>query len=134
MIQKIEKKNLLVFGYGLAVILTFLGWRVWAKHGSVVVPACLGTAAVLFVLATAICWESLIPVYKKWMIGAHFIGRIITNILLTVIFYGVFGVAGLILRILRKDLLDRRLEPDAVSYWNKCPPKAFDKKRYIQQF
>ncbi|MCK5580178.1 MAG: hypothetical protein KAJ18_02780 [Candidatus Omnitrophica bacterium] len=132
--MNIFKKQLLVFGYGLAAILTFLAWRIWAKHGGVVVPACLVSVAVVLAGLAALRWEALIPFYKKWMKVVHFIGTIITTVLLSVLFYSIFGVVGIILRLLRKDLLDRKLEPDCASYWHKRPKEAFNKQHYIRQF
>jgi hypothetical protein len=68
------------------------------------------------------------------MAVAHFIGNIITGIILSVLFYFVFGIAGLILRLLKKDLLDRRLDPGAASYWVKRPKVTFNQEQYTRQY
>src|SRR3989338_11167236 len=97
-----EKKNLLVFGYGLAVIIAFFVWRHGAKLGFDLFSwIWLGVAAFLACL-TAIDHQRLRPFYAKWMIGAHFIGMIITTVILSLLFYIVFGIAGIVLRIIRK--------------------------------
>ena len=49
-------------------------------------------------------------------------------------FYLVFGVAGLILRLLNKDLLDQRMDGTAHSYWIKKDRIEFDKTHYTRQF
>lgn len=128
-----EKKQLRVFGYGLAVILAFIGYRVWAKHGWIPAHAFLGLASAVLVLLTSLRLAALKPFYIQWMKVAHGIGIIITGIILAVFFYLVFGIVGIILRLLRKDLLDRRIEPGRHSYWH--PRTAvFDKGQCTKQF
>lgn len=65
---------------------------------------------------------------------AHFIGSVITGIILSLLFYLVFGVAGIVLRLLRKDLLDQRIDRDNHSYWKSKEQTAFDKNDYARQF
>ena len=64
---------------------------------------------------------------------AHFIGATITGLILSLMFYVIFGIVGIILRILRKDLLNERLEPEAQSYWIKRNAHD-DDKYYEKQF
>jgi hypothetical protein len=44
-------------------------------------------------------------------------GRLLTWILLVPVFYGFFVPFGLLMRRGRRDRLQRRLEPDAPTYW-----------------
>ena len=119
-------KNLLVFGYGLSLIFLFFGVR--SKN---VVLICLSV-----VMAVLTVWKlSYVEmIYVRWMKVAHMIGTVVTAVILCVVFYAVFGIAGIILRVLKKDLLDRSIEPQKASYWQKRFSEAFDKKRYTQQF
>jgi len=128
------KKNLKVFGYGLAVILTFIAYKVWHDHGWLLIHALFAVAIASFIVVTKINYEWLKPLYKRWMVVAHFIGNVITSIILSVMFYFVFGIAGLILRLLRKDLLDRQLDFTADSYWIKRKQIKFEQEHYIRQF
>jgi len=68
------------------------------------------------------------------MRGAHFIGSVITGVILSILFYLVFGVTGMILRLLRKDLLDQRIDRAINSYWTSKDQVAFDKNDYTRQF
>jgi hypothetical protein len=132
--MKNEKKNLLVFGYGLAAIICFFIWRHSAKHGDVG-PISIGflVLAALIAIVTAINHRILKPFYDKWMIGAHFIGSVITTIILCLLFYCVFGIVGIILRIIRLDLLDEKLELERASYWMKRK-KEFNRESCTKQF
>ena len=105
-----EKKNLVVFGYGVAVILGLVTYRVWHHEGSFIIQLVLLSCAAALIYVTWWDYTLLKPFYKCWMAVAHLIGNVITGIILSILFYLVFGVAGLILRALKKDLLDRKLD------------------------
>lgn len=130
-----EKKNLRVFGYGLGIIISFFVWRHGAKHGGIgfFSYAWLGLAAVLAGI-TAINLEAIRPLYKYWMKGAHFIGNIISGIILAVLYFFVFGIVGIVTRIFKIDLLDQKLNKEASSYWHERERKPFDQKSYKYQF
>jgi len=132
--MKIQKKQVLVFGYGLPLILSFIAYRLWMKHGWIGVPSAMVVGAFVLLGFTIVNWQRIIPFYKKWMKVVHFIGQIITSILLSVVFYLVFGIAGIVLRLLRKDFLDRKIESEKESYWIRKPIIPLEKERYKQQF
>jgi hypothetical protein len=129
-----EQKNLKVFGYGLAVILAFFSYKVWRDQGWAAVHAILFVGMFSFIFVTAARYQALKPLYTRWMKATHGIGTVVTGIILSVMFYGVFGIAGLILRFMRKDLLDRNWDPAAASYWIPKEPAAFDPEHYTRQF
>ena len=128
-----ERKQLLVFGYGLAVIMIVWSGLFWRKHPAAVWPWLLVVPAVALAAVTRWRLESLKPFYARWMKVAHMIGQVVTTALLTLIFYLVFAPVGIILRMLRKDLLDRAIEPQAPTYWKKKKAVA-DRDRYTKQF
>lgn len=130
-----EKKNLLVFGYGLALIIGFFLWRHAAKTGHFgVVSLIFLSIAVVMAVVTALDYRLIKPVYKKWMVVAHLVGKCVTGLILSIIFYFIFGTVGLVLRLLGKDHLDRKLEPERPSYWIKRGTTGFDKASYEKQF
>ena len=60
------------------------------------------------------------------------VGQLITMILLTVTFYLVFAPVGIVLRLLKKDILNRNFKTDRLSYWLDRSSK--EKNDYTQQF
>ena len=132
--MKIQTKQLKVFGYGLAVIMAFFAWRFWAQEKNLSWVPILGAASLLFACVTTFRLEALIPFYTRWMKVAQFIGSIVTVLILSIIFYFVFGIVGIMLRLLRKDLLDQTMDRRTVSYWHKRPQTEFQKDRYRKQF
>lgn len=129
-----EKKNLIVFGYGLAVILGLISLHVWRDHGWHLAHTILFPCIAALILITTIRYPLLKPLYKQWMKGAHFIGSVITGAILSVLFYVVFGIAGIILRLIKKDLLDKRIDKSVDSYWINREQVAFKRSDYTRQF
>ena len=129
-----DKKKLLIFGYGLPVVFTLLGVRSLLRHGWGIFP-CILFAVALFVIALALFnREGLRAVYFNWMKAAHFIGNIVTAIIMAAVFFLIFAPIGIFLRIIGKDLLDRKLNRDANSYWHTREQILFDKDHYLRQF
>lgn len=129
-----ERKQLVVFGYGLAVISGIMAWRLSVKGaGDSVVFILIGSACGLAAV-TVLDASRLKPFYKKWMAAAHGVGTLVTSAVLVVIFYGMFGLIGIVLRLLKKDLLDRKIEASAASYWHVRPPREFHPEDYTAQF
>ncbi len=56
--------------------------------------------------------------FAGWMYLAHKIAWVNTMLILALLFYLIFAPIGLILRLLRKDLLNKRLEPGSETYWS----------------
>lgn len=124
----------MVFGYGLSVIFTFAAVRLWIKHGFSPVKLILLALALISFVVTFINYKWLTPVYEKWMKVASFIGDVVARVILTAIFYAVFGTTGLVLRILRRDLLDIQIDKSKKSYWIERKSQERGQEDYFQQF
>lgn len=128
------KKDLLVFGYGLAAIATVLAVLGAVKHGLGLWQWVKALCAMIFVLVTALNWQALRPGYRMWMKGAHFIGGIITIFILSAVFFLLFAPIGVFFRMIGKDHLDRTIDKGARTYWILRPGGAFSKEQYQKQF
>jgi hypothetical protein len=113
-----EKKNLIVFGYGLSIILLFWSWSLGRKHGIGLLNIAFISMAIGLAVLTFWRWELLRGFYNIWMIGARFIGLIVTSIILAIIYYMFFSTLAFVIRLTGKDFLDRRIEKAKTSYWN----------------
>lgn len=71
--------------------------------------------------------------YGLWMKFAHALGRINSFILLTVFYVVVFGIARMVIFVLRKDLLDERWK-DRSSYWNKREKIAATEEAFLKPY
>jgi hypothetical protein len=61
------------------------------------------------------------------------IGWTATQIMVAVMFYGLFTPIGLIFRLLGRDPLQRAHRSEVASYWSPKPVPA-DVRRYFKQF
>ena len=132
--EKVEKKKLFVFGYGLALICLVIGLRKGMLYHFPAWTVFLLVLASIFAILTLIKVELLIPLYDNWMKVARVIGHIVSSLILIVLFYCVFGIIGLILKILGKDFLDQKIDLHKTSYWIPKENKKFDKGSYTKQF
>ncbi len=60
--------------------------------------------------------NSLRPVYRAWMKLALLLSKIMTPLVLGIIFYGVVMPMGLVMRLLGKDPMKRSMSDDEESY------------------
>ncbi len=130
---KDEKIEIRKFGMGLTVLLCLIGgWQLYKGNINVYVWffGFAGLVLILSFFAPII----LKPLYKVTRTVGDAIGWVNTRILLGIIFYIIFAPIGIILKLIRKDLLDERLDKDAKSYWNKKDNDMFAKEQYERQF
>ncbi len=59
--------------------------------------------------------------YKGWMAFAKVLAIVNTTVILTLVYLVLIGPSWLIMKLLGKDLLDRRM-PEVPSYWKEKAP------------
>jgi Saxitoxin biosynthesis operon protein SxtJ len=121
--------------FGGLCLLIFGGLALWEIFGR----SRPGFGGVLAVLALSIGPIGLFRpqwiryIYVGWMILAFPIGWTVSQIILLVMFFGLFTPIGLIFRLLGRDTLQRARQPELASYW-KPKPRSTDLRRYFKQF
>lgn len=55
--------------------------------------------------------------YKIWTKFGEFMGGIISKIILFILYFGLFTPISLFLKLLGKDLLDKKIDKSKHSYW-----------------
>ena len=75
----------------------------------------------------------VLPFYRIWFFLIAIIDTVVTNTLLLVLFYVVISPAALIMKLLRRDPLERRVEADRDSYFEDAP-KPKGPESYYNQF
>jgi RsiW-degrading membrane proteinase PrsW (M82 family) len=73
------------------------------------------------------------PIFIGWMGLAYPIGWTVSRIVLGIIFYGLFTPVAWIFRLIGRDELVLKAQPNAVTYWH-SKPGAADKAQYMRQF
>lgn len=127
-----KKEQPAILNYLLPLIMITLGLWHFAKHGVdwvTIIPIVLGAFALYLALFNRILLLRVQNILiKLW----YPIGQLITVFFLTVTFYVVFAPVGIVLRLLKKDILNRKFKVDRSSYW--LDRSAKHQNNYTQQF
>ncbi len=128
-----ERKKSRTFGWGLVGLFAILGVIRWFLRGEEGIPWQFYVAGVGLILNLAVP-VVLYPVYKAAIFIAHYLGWFNTRLILGLIYFLLFTPIALIFRITGKDLLDKKIDKKAKSYWNIRERVPFDASRVENQF
>jgi hypothetical protein len=74
-------------------------------------------------------------VYRLWLAFSIVLGFFVSRILLTLIFFLLITPVGLIMRATGKDPMERKIDPEANSYWiPRSEQNELTVERYERQF
>lgn len=108
----------LVFAGFFTVLLLLKLWSGWSTSGWIY----LGLAAAFAVVALTVPGV-LAPLNRLWMKFGLLLHRIISPLVMGMLFYVVVTPIGLLMRALGKDLLRLKRDAGAASYWiERTPP------------
>jgi len=127
-----DKKTLRKFGQMTGIVFLIITALFFLRHKHAAVPTAF-IAGVLLVSAYARP-SALRPVYAVWMKAAFILGWINTRVILVLLFYLVFTPIGLVMRLMRIDPLERKIEKERSSYWKAKEGGPVDLARYEKQF
>jgi hypothetical protein len=125
-----------LFGFGLFALLAWNGWLVFAhlgerSRGSVAtVLAALAGISALFSLVYP---KANLPIYLGLSIVGFPIGFVLSYVIMATLFYVVIAPIGLVMRLFGTDPMDRRLLPNAKTYWLDARPER-SRESYFKQF
>ena len=125
-----SRRQLFQFGCAAAVVFPAVAWLWNATPQIIAVLALVGAAL-------AVCGyfaPSLVkPFYLTLTLLTFPIGLVVSELIMLAIYFGVFLPIGLVFRLMRRDALERKLDRDATSYWQrKKPPR--DLSSYFRQW
>jgi hypothetical protein len=109
------------FGLLFVVVFGVLAALTWWR-GSAAFPYFLGLSAA-FLLASLAFPEVLQPLNRAWMAFALLLHKVMSPIILGVMFFVLFTPVAFVMRLGKRDALRRRLDRSAGSYWiPRVPP------------
>ena len=73
--------------------------------------------AILFLVVGLLKPTLITDFYKIWIKFGEFMGGIMSKVILFVLYFGLFMPISFILKILGKDLLNKKLDRSKESYW-----------------
>lgn len=128
----LTKKDLRKFGFlvgGIFIVLFGIILPILKNRGFVPWPYIV---AVCFILPALVYPMSLKYVYKIWMRIGHILGFVNTRIIAAIMFVFIFTPVGLFMRLIRRDILDRKLDQGRTSY--RTAVEGYDAKHMERPF
>lgn len=120
------------FGFTFAAISAFFGaWLFWKANPF---AASAFGAAALFLLAALAYPKVLHPLNVAWMHLGHLLNRVVSPLVMGVIFFGLLTPIATIMRLRGRDELRRKFDPRGESYWIRRDPPGPDGSTFPQQF
>lgn len=120
------------FGLVFAGVFLLVGLYPLRHGASVSLPwlAAAGAMALLALVAPRV----LSPFNRLWLRLGLLLGRVVTPIVMAVLYYGVFTPIGLVSRSRARASLGLRYSPEAESYWIRRDPPGPEAESMSRQF
>ncbi|NIA30317.1 MAG: hypothetical protein GWP06_10445 [Actinobacteria bacterium] len=110
-----NKKDLRKFGIVMTVAFGILSTLLYFK-GRPAAPFLAGIALFFLVFGLLLPFV-LAPIHKVWMKFAEILSWIMNRVVLTLAFFIIITPIGLVMRLLGKDLLNKKFDPNLPTYW-----------------
>lgn len=123
-------------GFGLLALLAWNGWMVFTHLGEgsrPTVAMALGALAGVSALFSLVHPKANLAIYLGLTIVAFPIGFVLSYVIMATLFYLVIAPIGFIMRLFGVDPMDRRLLPNAKTYWLDARPDR-PRESYFKQF
>lgn len=121
------------FGFVFAIVFFAIGvWRV--HHGDYELAILFLALAAVFAFFGAIVPHILRPLNILWFWFGMKLQKIVSPIVLGMLFFMTVTPTALIFRLLRKDLLNMRIEKELDSYWIHRDPPGPKPRSMSKQF
>ncbi len=120
------------FGWLMAGVAALVGlWALWKGKAWMPWPFAIAFA---FTLITLLELSVLHTLNRWWMALALLLGRIVTPLVMGLIYFGLVTPLGLLMRLSGKDPMLRRFDSAASTYWIEREPKGPDPATMERQF
>ena len=120
------------FGWLMASVAALVGlWALWKGKAWMPVPFAIALA---FALATLLRLSVLEWLNRAWLALAVLLGRIVTPLVMGLIYFGLITPLGLLMRLTGKDPMQRRFDAAASTYWIEREPPGPDPATMERQF
>ena len=128
------KKDIRTWALVLAAAFTVVGGVQYLGWGHVRTATIFWILAAFFLLSGLLIPTILKPIYWLWLKFAAALAWFNTRLIMGLMFFLVFTPIGLVLRLLRIDLIKQRWDSKASSYWIPRSDDPFDPSRYENQY
>lgn len=119
--ESFERKEKLVVGSDRKFGFTFAAVFFLLSISSLLIPfyvrAVLVVGCLIFTAFALMEPQRLHPANVLWMRFGLLLGKVVSPVILAILFFLVFLPVGLFLRLIKKDILNLTLKPKLSSYW-----------------
>ncbi len=121
------------FGFLCCGMFAFLA--IWQAlfSGNALLAILFGVFAGVVGIVSVFAPSLLRHVYVSWMVIVFPIGWTVSRIMLGLLFFGVLTPVALFFRLIGRDALHRKQEPEQETYWT-TRDQTNDVKRYFRQY
>lgn len=120
------------FGLTFATVFALIGaWALWKS--SIYWTVHLGLAGA-FLLAALAVPRLLHRLNVAWMWLGGQLNRVVSPIVMGVVFFGILSPLAAVLRMRGRDVLQRNFDPASASYWISRKPPGPDGSSFPRQF
>ena len=118
--REVTTRDLRVFGLIWGIIFVIIAYNISPESANgakwSIIFSCLSLASIFIAVANPRVFIK-IKFYQTWIKIGNFLGKVNGFLISFILFYGIFAPVGIILRILKKDLLSKKLDRLADSYF-----------------
>ncbi len=127
------KRELRQFSVALLVASGLVGGLLWWRLGPNPWSQALWIGGPIASVIGLLAPPAIKPLFLGLTLLAFPIGLVIGTLALALVYYGMVTPIGLVFRLFGRDLMKRKPDPEATSYWIRRPSQV-PAKRYFQQF
>ena len=113
------------FGFFFAAILLLASSYLYYVDNKVMVYI-FGVICGIFLIVTIINADALLPLNKLWMKFGILLGKIVSPIIMGIIFFGIFTPIAILMRLSGRDELRLRFKKKKTHWINRKNVKEFD--------
>ena len=119
MMQKIETKISSNRNFGLVFFTVFLILSIWPLMYEDPIRVWSFLISIVFLILGLMNSKILTPLNQFWFKFGMLLGSIISPIVMVVVFFIVVTPIGLFMKIMNKDLLNKKYDKKKITYWIK---------------
>lgn len=120
------------FGLTFTVVLALAGaWMLWTGRAHFAVPF---AGSLAFLAASLLFPRVLHPLNVAWMRLGLLLNRIVSPVVMGIMFFGVLTPVAVLMRLRGRDELRRRFDPALQSYWIDRDPPGPEGSSFPRQY
>jgi hypothetical protein len=120
--------------FGLIAFLFFGGLCTLGLWIGKPIPSCFFGALSFIGLGFITFPTGLRPVYSGWLKISHFVGKLITVVILTTAYYLVITPSGMIKALIGGKPISLKFDRETASYWVERTEPAQSKERFLKRY